>query len=60
MLISQALAAHFAPASETSGGADTFSIILIAGAVAGLAYYLFCRWRRGRPNSEHGSDYDEE
>ena len=60
MLISEALAAHFAPASEGSGGADTLSIILFTAAVVGLAYYLYRRWRRGRPDREHGSDYDED
>ena len=60
MLISQALAAHFAPASESSGGADTFTIILIVGVTLGLAYYLYRRWRRGRPGSDHDGDYDGE
>ncbi len=60
MIISEALAAHFAPASEGSGGADTFTIILIAGAVAGLGYYLYRKWRKSRPGGEKDADYDDE
>lgn len=58
MLISEALAAHFAPASESGGGANALSIILGVAFAVGLAYFLYRKWRRGRPQSNDGSDGD--
>ena len=56
MLVSEALAAHFAPASESGGGANTFTIILGVAAAAGLGYYLYNKWRKGRSD---GRDDDQ-
>ena len=55
MLISPALAAHFAPASESSGGAIALSIIL-AAVVAYLLFRLGLKKWRGRKqkNPESG------
>ena len=60
MLISKALAAHFAPASESGGGANAFTVILGVALAAGLAYYLYRKWRKGRPGGDHDSDDDGE
>ncbi len=46
MLISPAMAAHFTPPSESTGGATALSIILAVGLVIFLAYLGRKRWRR--------------
>ncbi len=45
MLISPALAAHFTPATGTSGGAIALSIILAAGVAFLLVYVGWKKWR---------------
>ncbi len=48
MFISPAWAAHFAPPSESTGGATALSIILAVGLVLFLAYTGHKRWRKRR------------
>ena len=45
-MISQALAAHFVPASESPAEAIALSVILGAAVVLFLAYLGLKRWRR--------------
>ncbi len=48
MLTSPALAAHYTPASESSGGAIALSIILAVAVVFFLAYLGQKKWRSHR------------
>ncbi|MFQ5784338.1 MAG: hypothetical protein ACE5H8_05885, partial [Alphaproteobacteria bacterium] len=52
MLISPALAAHFAPASESRGGAIALTVILAVAVVFFLAYLGHRKWRRRKPGGD--------
>lgn len=54
MLISPALAAHFAPASESRGGATALTVILSVAVVFFLAYLGHKKWQKR--NLKHDGD----
>ncbi len=56
MLISSARAAHFAPASESSGGAIALSIILAVGIAIFLANMAYKKWRARKPSGDDGDE----
>ncbi len=55
MLISPALAAHFTPPSESSGGAIALSVILAVAVVFFLAYLGQKKWRGRKLMCDGGS-----
>ena len=56
MLISPALAAHFAPPSESRGGATALSIILAAAVVLFLANLGYKKWRGRKLRSDDSGE----
>jgi hypothetical protein len=56
MAISPALAAHFTPPSESSGGAIALSVILAVAVVSGLVYMAQKKLRKRWRGKDGGSD----